>query len=101
MNRKLIIAIVQPFLVDKIVAALEEIENFPGITLTEAKGFGKKRKNSLDDPVNPFHPKKQIEIAAVEDMVEPIVNKIKKNAHTGKLGDGMIFVLPIVRTVRI
>ncbi|NNE98687.1 MAG: P-II family nitrogen regulator, partial [Pyrinomonadaceae bacterium] len=67
MDRKLIIAIVQPFLVDKIVAALEEIENFPGITLAEAKGFGKKRKNSLDDPVNPFHPNTQMAIAAHDE----------------------------------
>ncbi|NNE66235.1 MAG: P-II family nitrogen regulator [Pyrinomonadaceae bacterium] len=101
MDRKLIIAIVQPFLVDKIVAALEAIEHFPGITLTEAEGFGKKRKNSLDSPINPFHPKKQIEIAVVEEMVEPIVNAINKNAHTGKLGDGMIFILPIEQTIRI
>ncbi len=101
MNRKLIIAIVQPFLLDKIVAGLEEINGFPGITITEAKGFGKKRSSSLADALDPFQAKKRIEIAAFDELVESIVETITRNAHTGKIGDGMIFVLPIEKTIRI
>lgn len=101
MERKMIIAIVQPFLLDKIVSALEAIEKFPGVTITEAAGFGHRLRNTLDDALNPFHPKKRIEIASPKEMVEEIVVTINKNAHTGKIGDGMIFVLPIDQTIRI
>ena len=101
MERKFIIAIVQPFLLDKIVVALERIEEFPGITVTEAEGFGHRLRNNLDDALNPFQPKKQVEIAAPIEMVEEIVETINKNAHTGKIGDGLIFVLPIEQTIRI
>jgi len=101
MERKLIVAIVQPFLLDKIVVALERIENFPGITVTKAEGFGHRLRNTLDDALNPFHLKERIEIAAPEEMVAQIIGAINKNAFTGKIGDGIIFVLPIEKTIRI
>lgn len=101
MERKMIIAVVQPFLLDKIVVALEKIEKFPGITITDAEGFGHRLRKTRDETLNPFHPKKQIEIAAPVEMAEEIVEAINKNAHTGKIGDGMIFVLPIEHTIRI
>lgn len=99
MERKLIIAVVRPFLIDKIVVALEDIEKFPGITVTNAEGFGHRLRNTLDDALNPFHPKKQIEIAAPVGMVEEIVEAIRRYAHTGKKGDGIIWVLPIEQTL--
>ena len=99
MERKLIIAVVRPFLLDKIVVALEDIEKFPGITVAEAEGFGHRLRNTLDDALNPFHPKKQIEISAPVEMVAEIVEAIRKHAHTGKKGDGIIWVLPIEQTV--
>lgn len=99
MQRKLIIAIVRPFLLDKIVVALEDIEKFPGITIAEAEGFGHRLRNTLDDALNPFQPKKQIEIAAPFEMVDEIVEAIRKHAHTGKKGDGIIWVLPIEQAV--
>ena len=101
MERKLIIAIVRPFLLEKIVVALENVKNFPGITILESEGFGHRLRNTLDDAINPFHPKKQIEIAVKNEMVEEIVDVISKSAYTGKNGDGMIFVLPIEQTTRI
>lgn len=99
MERKLIIAVVRPFLLDKIVVALEDIEKFPGITVTDAEGFGHRLRNTLDDALNPFHPKKQIEISAPLEMVEEIVEAIQTHAHTGKKGDGIIWVLPIEQTI--
>jgi len=101
MERKMIIAIVQPFLLDRIVVALEAIEKFPGITISNAEGFGHRLRNTLDEALNPFHPKKRMEIAAPLEMVEEIVIVINNKAHTGKIGDGMIFVLPIEQTIRI
>jgi nitrogen regulatory protein P-II 1 len=99
MERKLIIAVVRPFLLDKIVVALENIEKFPGITVSEAEGFGHRLRNTLDDALNPFHPKKQIEISAPVEMVGEIIETIRKNAHTGKKGDGRIWILPVEETL--
>lgn len=92
---KLIIAIVRPHTLDKIVVALEDIENFPGITITDVEGFGQRLRTSAYDALNPFKLQKQIEIAANDEMVEPIVTAIREHAHTGKKGDGIIVVLPI------
>lgn len=98
---KLIIAIVRPFMLDKIVVAVENIENFPGITVTDVEGFGQRLQTSAYDSLNPFKLKKQIEIAANDDMVEPIVAAIRAHAHTGKKGDGIIVILPIENAVLI
>ena len=98
---KLITAVVRPFTLDKIVVALEEIEGFPGITVTEAEGFGQRLRTSSYDALTPFKEKKRIEIACNDEMVEQIVAAIRKNAHTGKKGDGIIFILPIDNAVLI
>ena len=98
---KLIIAIVRPHTIDKIVVALEDIENFPGITVTDVEGFGKRLQTPGYDALNPFKLKKQIEIAANDEMVEQIVAALREHAHTGKKGDGIILVLPIEEAVLI
>ncbi len=61
---KLIIAIVRPHTIDRIVCALEDIENFPGITVTDVEGFGEKLGTTNHDALNPFKLQKHIEIAA-------------------------------------
>ena len=98
---KLIIAIVRPQCIDKIVVALEEIENFPGITVTDVEGFGRRLQTLSYDALNPFKLKKQMEIAANDEMVEAIVAAIRAHAHTGKKGDGIILVLPVENAVLI
>lgn len=98
---KLIIAVVRPHMIDKIVVALEDVENFPGITVTEAEGFGQRLRTTYTSQLNPFKPKKQIEIAAPDEMVDKIVEIIRENAHTGKKGDGIIFVIPLEQAVLI
>lgn len=98
---KLIIAVVRPFLIDRIVVALEDIEGFPGATFVDARGFGQQLRNSRDELLNPLHDVKQIEIVAPDDMVEQIVATINEHAHTGKTGDGIIFVLPVKQSVLI
>ena len=98
---KLIIAIVRPHTLDRIVVALEEIENFPGITITDVEGFGQRLRTTMSDSLNPFKLKKQIEIAVNDDMVEQIVAAIREHAHTGKKGDGIILVVPIENAVLI
>ena len=96
---KLIIAIVRPFTIDKILVALEDIEDFPGITITDVEGFGRRLRTPGYDKLNPFKPKKQIEIIAKDELVEPIIAALRAHAHTGKIGDGMIVVLPLEEVV--
>lgn len=96
---KLIIAIVRPHTLDRIVVALENIEKFPGITVTDVEGFGQRLRNTMSDSLNPFKLKKQIEIACNDEISEQIVAAIREHAHTGKKGDGVIWVLPIEQSV--
>ena len=96
---KLIAAIVRPFTIEKLVVAFEDIENFPGMTVTDSTGFGHRLRATIDDTVNPFRLNKRIEIACNDEMVDSIVSAIRDNAHTGKKGDGVIFVLPIEQAV--
>ena len=98
---KLIIAIVRPFTVDNILTAFEQIEGFPGMTVTDSEGFGRRFGSALYDPTDPFMPGKRIEIAANDEMVDAIVNAMRQNAHTGKIGDGTIVVLPVENAVLI
>lgn len=98
---KLIIAIVRPHTIDRIVVALEDIENFPGITITDVEGFGQSLRTTTADSLNPLKLQKHITIAANDDMVEPIVAAIRAQAHTGKKGDGIIVVVPIETAVLI
>lgn len=100
---KIITAMVQPFMLSKVVSALEAIDGFPGMTLTNARGFGQRRSEReahsmhLDD----FHEKARIEIIAPDDLTEQIVTTIADVAHTGNDGDGKVFVWSVERAVRI
>ena len=98
---KLIIAVVRPFLIDRIVAALEDIPDFPGMTVTDSQGFGKIPFTTFEDSLNPLKTCKRIEIAAPDEMAEPIVSSIREHAHTGRNGDGIILVLPLEKSVLI
>lgn len=91
---KLIIAVVRPFVIDRLVVALENIENFPGMTIVDTEGFGQRVKTP-DDAINPLKPNKRIEIVTPEQMVETIVAAIKEHAHTGRKGDGFVIVLEV------
>lgn len=98
---KLIIAIVRPFTLDRIVVAFEDIEDFPGMTIVDSEGFGQRLRTNPNDALNPFKPNKRIEIACHDAMVEEIVTAIRSHAHTGKKGDGVIFVIAIEEAVLI
>jgi nitrogen regulatory protein PII len=95
---KLIIAVVRPFTIDRLLVTLEDIENFPGLTMVDSEGFGQ-RLASSSDAFNPFKPNKRIEIAAPDEMVEEIVAAIRAGAHTGKKGDGIILVVTIEQSL--
>ena len=101
---KLVTAIIKPFKMDDVRAALSDI-GVQGVTVTEVKGFGRQRGHTElyrgAEYVVDFLPKLKLEIAASEDQVEAIVEAIISSASTGKIGDGKIFVTPLEQVVRI
>ena len=101
---KLVTAIIKPFKMDDVRAALSDI-GVQGVTVTEVKGFGRQRDHTElyrgAEYVVDFLPKLKLDIAASEDQVEAIVEAIISSANTGKIGDGKIFVAPLEQVVRI
>ena len=101
---KKIEAIVKPFKLDEVKEALHEI-GLQGITVTEAKGFGRQKGHTElyrgAEYVVDFLPKVKIEIVLEDSMVEKAIEAIIKSARTGRIGDGKIFVINIERAIRI
>ena len=101
---KKIEAIIKPFKLDEVKEALHEI-GVSGITVTEAKGFGRQKGHTElyrgAEYVVDFLPKVKLEMVVAEDQVDRCIEAITDAARTGKIGDGKIFVSPIEQTIRI
>ncbi|MFZ5835610.1 MAG: P-II family nitrogen regulator [Pseudomonadota bacterium] len=101
---KKIEAIIKPFKLDEVKEALHEI-GLQGITVLEAKGFGRQKGHTElyrgAEYVVDFLPKVKIEIVLSDDMVERAIDAIKGAAHTGRIGDGKLFVSNIEEALRI
>jgi nitrogen regulatory protein P-II 1 len=101
---KKIEAIIKPFKLDEVKEALQEV-GLQGITVTEAKGFGRQKGHTElyrgAEYVVDFLPKVKIEIVLGDDMVEKAVEAIRRAAQTGRIGDGKIFVSNIEEAIRI
>ena len=101
---KKIEAIIKPFKLDEVKDALHEI-GLQGITVTEAKGFGRQKGHTElyrgAEYVVDFLPKVKIEIVLEDNMLERAVEAIRQAAHTGRIGDGKIFVSSVEEAVRI
>ena len=99
---KLVTAIIKPFKLDEVREALSAI-GVQGITVTEVKGFGRQKGHTElyrgAEYVVDFLPKVKIEAAVEDDMLDRVIEAIKKSANTGKIGDGKIFVFDL-RTSR-
>jgi nitrogen regulatory protein P-II 1 len=91
-------AVIQPFVLDKVIDALEEVPGIPGITVSEVRGFGKSHEDG--EAVRDVK-KIKLEIMVPEDMVEDVVERLRAAAHTGNPGDGRIFVIGIQQVVDI
>ena len=99
---QIITAMIQPFMLEKVVEALEVIEAFPGMTVTDVRGFGRRTENTETSPTLDFFIEKaRIEIVARDEMAELIVGTIVRAAHTGRRGDGKVFVWPVEQVFRI
>ena len=101
---KLVTAIIKPFKVEEVRAALEKI-GVSGMTMTEVKGFGRQKGHTElyrgAEYTIDFLPKIKLEIAISDDMVESVKEAIIEAAASGKIGDGKIFISPIEEVVRI
>ena len=101
---KKIEAIIKPFKLDEVKEALQEI-GLQGITVTEAKGFGRQKGHTElyrgAEYVVDFLPKIKIEIVTDDGLVDRAIEAIQKAAHTGRIGDGKIFLSTIEQAIRI
>ena len=103
-SMKKIEAVIKPFKLDEVREALSEI-GANGLTVTEVKGFGRQKGHTElyrgAEYVVDFLPKIKIELVVTDEIVEAAMEAIIKAAHTGKIGDGKIFVSGIEQVVRI
>ncbi len=101
---KKIEAIIKPFKLDEVKEALHAV-GLQGMTVLEAKGFGRQRGHTElyrgAEYIVDFLPKLKIEVVVSDAQLEPALNAITKSAHTGKIGDGKIFVSEITEVIRI
>ncbi len=101
---KKIEAIVKPFKLDEVKEALQEV-GLQGITVTEAKGFGRQKGHTElyrgAEYVVDFLPKVKVEVVVEDGMAENVIDAIERAAKTGRIGDGKIFVSDISQAIRI
>ena len=101
---KLVTAIIKPFKLDDTREALSQI-GVQGITVTEVKGFGRQKGHTElyrgAEYVVDFLPKIKIEVAVADALLDQVIEAVTQAAHTGKIGDGKIFVTTLDQAVRI
>jgi nitrogen regulatory protein P-II 1 len=101
---KKIEAIIKPFKLDEVKEALNEV-GLKGLTVTEAKGFGRQKGHTElyrgAEYVVDFLPKVKIELVLEDNLVDRAIEAIQQAAHTGRIGDGKIFVSSVEEAIRI
>ena len=101
---KKIEAIIKPFKLDEVKEALHEV-GLQGITVIEAKGFGRQKGHTElyrgAEYVVDFLPKVKIELVIDDEMLERAVEAIQQAAHTGRIGDGKIFISSVEEAIRV
>ncbi|HTT38401.1 MAG TPA: P-II family nitrogen regulator [Burkholderiales bacterium] len=101
---KLVTAIIKPFKLDEVRAALSAV-GVQGITVTEVKGFGRQKGHTElyrgAEYVVDFLPKTKLEVAVQDELLNSVIEAIEKSANTGKIGDGKIFVFDLLQVIRI
>ncbi|ANQ86178.1 P-II family nitrogen regulator [Azoarcus olearius] len=101
---KLITAIIRPFKLDEVREALAHV-GVTGLTVTEIKGFGRQKGHAElyrgAEYVVDFVPKVKLETVVADERLEATLEAIQAAAHTGKIGDGKMFVTTVDQTIRI
>ncbi|MBI3011539.1 MAG: P-II family nitrogen regulator [Candidatus Omnitrophica bacterium] len=97
-------AYIQPFMLQKVTDALRKI-HVHGMSVSELKGFGREKDESYPhhagDAVVEFTPKMKLEIVCPDEACDIIVKTIQETAHTGRRGDGKIFISKIGEAISI
>ena len=97
-------ALIKPFKLDDVKEALQNL-GLKGMTVSEARGFGRQKGHTElyrgAEYVVDFLPKLKLEIVVSDDQVEDVLRVITEAAHSGRIGDGKIFVTPVEQVVRI
>jgi nitrogen regulatory protein P-II 1 len=101
---KKIEAVIKPFKLEEVREALSAL-GVSGLTVTEVKGFGRQKGHTElyrgAEYVVDFLPKVKVEVVVPAAMLDTAVEAIVKAAHTGKIGDGKIFITPVEQVIRI
>jgi nitrogen regulatory protein P-II 2 len=101
---KLVTAIIKPFKLEDVRKAVSDV-GVQGVTVAEVRGFGRQRGHTEiyrgAEYAVAFVPKTKIEIAVDNALLDQVIEAVMKAAHTGKIGDGKIFVFDLVQVVRI
>jgi nitrogen regulatory protein P-II 2 len=101
---KLIIAVIKPFKLEEVRAALADL-GAQGMTVSEVKGFGRQKGHTEiyrgAEYLVTFVPKVKMEIVVADEQADKAVEAIRRTANTGKVGDGKIFVSSVEQTIRI
>ena len=102
---KMVIAFVQPFMTEKVVQALHLVEGLSGASFWNVHGFGRGRGDevgaSRHEEILGAIKKVRLEVIVPDQLEETVVGIIRKAAHTGRKGDGKIYVTSLERAVRI
>lgn len=102
---KLVLAYVHPFKVEEVSMHLGRLPGFPGMSVATVRGFGQERaalpSAAIETELDEFSDKVLIQIIAEDEQVDSMVSEIARTARTGGRGDGIVFVVPLERVVRI
>ena len=102
---KRIIALIRPIMRDDVIAALHQVEDFPGAVMAEIQGIRRGTHQRTEDRKEPpslgYRTYVRIEIICPNRLAPILLKTIRANAHTGKPGDGKIFLSPIESALRI
>jgi nitrogen regulatory protein PII len=101
---KMIKAVIKPFKLDEVRDALTAV-GVEGMTVSEVRGFGRQKGHTElyrgAEYVVDMLPKIEIELVVPDSRCETVVEAIRKAANTGRIGDGKIFVTPVLDAIRI
>ncbi|HVX22099.1 MAG TPA: P-II family nitrogen regulator [Acidimicrobiales bacterium] len=101
---KLVVAVIKPFQLDDVKQAVKAL-GVRGMTVTEAQGFGRQRGHVEvyrgAEYVVDFVPKIRLEVAVTDEQADEVVEAVVGAAHTGAIGDGKVWVLPLDAIVRV
>ncbi|MBS1852834.1 MAG: P-II family nitrogen regulator [Acidobacteria bacterium] len=98
-------AIIQPFLLSKVVDALKQIDGLPGVTVSEVHGFGRAQAVGSPETITEggidYVNKSKLEVVVSDELADQVIAVIREKARTGNPGDGKIFVHDIGDVIRI